>query len=648
MPPTAKDLDAATSNAQTDSNVSGKVQPVAMEVPVTVNGARTVAGSDKREPFSETTQTVLVFGHGAVIRLASSVTPGQLLFLTNEKTKKEVVCQVLKSKNYSNVSGYVELEFTEPVSGFWGVRFAESAPKPASAPVAVATKVPGPAIPAPTTTAPKAPAPAATIAPVAPVVPSASVLPKVPAMAPIPVSGTVNASAPVTEVKPPIPVVPKAPVVPQTPANIAANDALKRESARLQEQLSTMLVQAQGTMTPPAPKHASESPSKVIDITRSQGPAKTDAPVNTGTSRAGLDADEVKIPSWLEPLARNAATPAQNEIAAEEDEEVEFEVQDVSAPTTSQEIAAAAPVVAEPELPESEFLAQEQPVKKGGNKMMLVGAVAAGLLLLIAGGTWYARQSSNKSSDVSVASNVAPPSASVPAASATPIAAKSGSETSSPSAGNFNSAPVPASSSATPPANSQPATPSVQPLKNASEKNTSAELSAYKKLAEPQPQPVQPAPKRPSLGTVTLAAPAAARRTGGNAPGEADLAPSLSGNVAASGDALGGGLGGSTSKPVAPAVPLPVGGDVRQAKLLASTPPLYPALAKTQHIEGAVRVDALVDESGHVTTVKIVSGPTLLQQAAIDAIRKWKYQPATLDGKAVPMHLTVTLQFKLQ
>jgi len=64
---------------------------------VSVNGARAVEGSDKREPFSESTKTVLIFGSGAVIRLSSSVAPGQLLFLTNEKTKKEVVCQVVKS-----------------------------------------------------------------------------------------------------------------------------------------------------------------------------------------------------------------------------------------------------------------------------------------------------------------------------------------------------------------------------------------------------------------------------------------------------------------------------------------------------------------------------------------------------------------------
>ena len=100
-----------------------KPQPVALEVPIMVNGARTVEGSDKREPFSEATKTVMVHGNGAVIKLNSALAPGQLLFLTNERTKKEVVCQVLKSKNYRSVSGYIELEFTEPAVGFWGMRF---------------------------------------------------------------------------------------------------------------------------------------------------------------------------------------------------------------------------------------------------------------------------------------------------------------------------------------------------------------------------------------------------------------------------------------------------------------------------------------------------------------------------------------------
>jgi protein TonB len=71
-------------------------------------------------------------------------------------------------------------------------------------------------------------------------------------------------------------------------------------------------------------------------------------------------------------------------------------------------------------------------------------------------------------------------------------------------------------------------------------------------------------------------------------------------------------------------------------------------LAKNQHVAGDVRIDALIDANGRVTTMKVISGPTLLHQAAMDALRQWKYQPASLDGKPVPMHLTVTLQFRMQ
>ena len=71
-------------------------------------------------------------------------------------------------------------------------------------------------------------------------------------------------------------------------------------------------------------------------------------------------------------------------------------------------------------------------------------------------------------------------------------------------------------------------------------------------------------------------------------------------------------------------------------------------MAKTQRISGAVTIDALIDASGRVTTMKVISGPTLLQEAAKDALKQWKYQPAMLDGKAVSMHLTVTIQFRLQ
>src|SRR5580704_10026791 len=172
---TAAAVSAAPVPRHEDTATASRPQPVALEVPVTVNGARTVEGSDKREPFSESTKTVLVLGNGAVIRLSSSVSPGQLLFLTNEKTKKEVVCQVVKSKNYKSVSGYVELEFTESVVGFWGMRFpSDRIGTQSPAPAAVATLPP-----------------AAKVNPVAPV----SSVPK-------PLSPVVSATPKVSEIKP--------------------------------------------------------------------------------------------------------------------------------------------------------------------------------------------------------------------------------------------------------------------------------------------------------------------------------------------------------------------------------------------------------------------------------------------------------------
>jgi protein TonB len=65
-------------------------------------------------------------------------------------------------------------------------------------------------------------------------------------------------------------------------------------------------------------------------------------------------------------------------------------------------------------------------------------------------------------------------------------------------------------------------------------------------------------------------------------------------------------------------------------------------------VEGDVTLDALIDETGRVTRIKTISGPILLQDAAAAAVRQWKYEPATLDGKAVPIHLTVTVKFRIR
>lgn len=90
----------------------------------------------------------------------------------------------------------------------------------------------------------------------------------------------------------------------------------------------------------------------------------------------------------------------------------------------------------------------------------------------------------------------------------------------------------------------------------------------------------------------------------------------------------------------------PVGGDVRPPRLIASRAPVYPALARKQRVGGDVEVDAIVETNGRIGAAKALSGPVLLQGAAIEAVKQWRYQPGTLDGKAIPMHVTVVLRFE--
>jgi TonB family protein len=162
--------------------------------------------------------------------------------------------------------------------------------------------------------------------------------------------------------------------------------------------------------------------------------------------------------------------------------------------------------------------------------------------------------------------------------------------------------------------------------------------------------PAAEQPKKPILGAVHLAKPKVSPSRRAQIGGEPDAGIALNNDAQpeSSAEALNSGLAVGNKQPSAPAAPLPIGGDVKQAKLIFSVPPVYPALAKSQHVSGNVLIDALIDANGHVTTMKVVSGPSLLHQAAMDALRQWKYQPASLDGKLVPMHLAVTIQFHLQ
>jgi outer membrane biosynthesis protein TonB len=105
------------------------------EVPVTIQGAKHVEGSEQRQIFTETTKTTIVFGNGAVVNLSSKVSQGQCVFLRNEQTGREILCKVLEWRQVAD-SGYVDLEFTTRDAHFWDALAAAPVVVPAP-PVAV-------------------------------------------------------------------------------------------------------------------------------------------------------------------------------------------------------------------------------------------------------------------------------------------------------------------------------------------------------------------------------------------------------------------------------------------------------------------------------------------------------------------------------
>ncbi len=93
--------------------------------------------------------------------------------------------------------------------------------------------------------------------------------------------------------------------------------------------------------------------------------------------------------------------------------------------------------------------------------------------------------------------------------------------------------------------------------------------------------------------------------------------------------------------------PIRLGGDVLSGKLIYRVNPEYPALARYARVQGPVAMEVTVDEKGKVTNVRVLHGHPLLEDAAVQAVEKWKFKPTFLDGKPVPVIATVTINFAL-
>jgi protein TonB len=96
-----------------------------------------------------------------------------------------------------------------------------------------------------------------------------------------------------------------------------------------------------------------------------------------------------------------------------------------------------------------------------------------------------------------------------------------------------------------------------------------------------------------------------------------------------------------------PVAPLHVSTGVLQGMLIAPIRPVYPAIAKAAGVQGTVVVEAVISRKGTIESLRVVSGPTMLQQAALDAIREARYQPFRLNGEATEVQTMITVNFRM-
>jgi protein TonB len=511
MPITANDpfSETAADLAKTESQGP---QPGASgaEIPVTVHASRYSAaakGAAKLPPIHEETSTVIIFPQGAVVRLSATVTPGELVVLTNTRTGSDVICRVTNVKTQPGIQNYVHLEFTQRALDFW----QEPAATPQVTPI---RKAPSSATPqlVPTTASPRT-SPTTQQAD-----PAANISATVAEMKPVPVA---------------IPQITSLADGPASPSEIAKPHATK---ARISEPISSA--------------------------------APVSKPAFVPSSRPQLQPFESSLP------------------------------------------------------------------KKSSSKSVVVFAVAAVVLLTVCAvtATVLLRQDRTAGSPLTLSTSsgaakpTPPPEAAAPA---TPINSSAQAK-----------APEPVSA---PPSQERPAaipTPQLTPVRAAEPPKTILTETLRSKV-ELAPHPAAQPPARPALNVGKIAAPrskAAAQLSSAEPPpvlaSEPGALPNLVSEVRATAPA--------------PAVTAPVkGGQLQQPKLLSSVSAVYSSLARSQRLQGDVTIDALIDANGNVASMKILSGNALLQSAATDALRRWKYQPARLDGQPIPVHINVTITFRL-
>jgi len=547
----AVDISRSNGSPSASSPQSPRPNAVAHEAKVVATGARPSTNTRSRELFAEDTTSVLVFENGGVIRLSAAVVPGQLLFLTNQDTKREVIAQVSRKRANKPTSCYVELEFTQPSPGFWGIELPKTPqPAPQDSPHAEVAELvhsaeataddPGTPTPAPTANevddlVKEVEALRAQLKSLQEIKTAAAIPPVLPAPAAIAVPTPTSAPAPaVAAVPSPIPV--------ETHA------------------------------APPAPP-VEVQPTKVQHV-------ETPHPLTPHVTALPIDA-----PSPAPPQPHATSEPQFSGDDLLPKPALDFQKARL-APKSSPRAAMKIPA----------------PPKSGAPRVLFLSAT---LIFVAAGAAWYMNWipglpplrplSSQANTNLIPPANLAHPTAPAPQKPAQPPAVSS---------------------------NAQPSAtaPSAQPTSPAANSSSSAEHAANATPGDvPAPQPASTIDAAPSSNVKEK--PASLVSTSKRTP-----------------------VRSADSVPASTALLLE-GGPIVPPKLVKSVRPTAPPDAILGYVSGNVIVDATVDPSGRVSAAKVLSGPATLHRAAVDTVKQYRYDPATQDGKPVPAHVNVTIQF---
>jgi periplasmic protein TonB len=119
------------------------------------------------------------------------------------------------------------------------------------------------------------------------------------------------------------------------------------------------------------------------------------------------------------------------------------------------------------------------------------------------------------------------------------------------------------------------------------------------------------------------------------------------------GGSAGGVIGGLFSGNAAPKVKaeapkkVNISAGVAQGMILQKTQPVYPPIAKAARVSGTVVLQAMISKSGTIENLRVISGPAMLQSAAMDAVRSWRYRPYLLNNEPVEVETTINVIFSL-